>query len=122
MEEMKKKILVIGAEVGYGVAQALLSEGFDVKSAETHEEEFPRTVVFTELSLGIYDMVIVAYWASFDLMLEMRKRFPRVRIIFLNSYHYEMDEEAKRHGIDAVVRVPFEHDELLNEVRRVLAT
>lgn len=116
---LRKKILIIGAEIGECLALTLPSEGFDAKFIESYAEP-PSKEIFSELSLGKYDMVIVSYWSSWEVLLEIRQRFPRMRTIFLNSYEYEWDAIAEQRGVDAVIRVPFEYDELLTRIRMLL--
>jgi hypothetical protein len=125
-----KTILIIGAEVGESLVQILPSQGYQAKFVPSEgydtiwlqsDSILPRTDIYSELSNGKYKMVLVAYWRSFETLLEIRRRFPNIKTIFLNTSKQEWDEIAKREGVDAVFRPPdFEYDQLLDTINELI--
>ena len=120
MKSQPKRILIIGAEVGQALAVSLKSEGYETKFIEAYADPLPETEVFSELSDRTYDIIIASYWSCLDLLLEIRERFPKLKTAFLNSHKYEWDETARKKGVDIVLRVPFEQDELSSAIRKIL--
>jgi len=116
---IRKRILVTGypGEIGECLAAILPLEGFDAKPIASVGPPFNE--IFSELSENKYDMVIVSYWPSWQVLLEIRQRFPKIKTIFLNSYKYKWDAIAKQHGVDAIIRVPFEYEDLLSRINKI---
>lgn len=117
-----KKVLITGWEIAEGLSPILAGEGYAVKLIRYHGGPIPFDEVLSELSREKYDLVIVALWNLWDVLLKIRQDFPEVKTIFLNSYKYEWDEIAKRKGVNAVVRVPFEGEELFAAIEKVMTS
>lgn len=124
-----KNILVIGNQIGELLVQILQSEGYHTTFAplEGYETIFvkahsiPSGVdILSEPVLGTSNMVIIANWKSFELLLAIRTRYPSIKTIFLNTYRHELDEIAKQKGVDAVFRENFEIDQLVDTINDII--
>ncbi len=102
------------------MALMLSSEGYDVKLIAYHGGDFPRQEIMTELSTGRYDLVIVALWNLYEILLEIRERFPDIKTIFFNTYKEQWDVIARERGVDVVLRAPEDLDRILEVVEKIL--
>lgn len=120
---LKKEILIIGnpGEISSLLAETLRREDFNISLNESMEYEAPFEKIFAQLSEKQYDMVIVTYWAYVQVLPELRQRFPGVKVIFLNSYSSELDAFVQKYGVDEILRVPFEYDDLLSRIKRLFS-
>jgi hypothetical protein len=116
----RKRVLVIGWEVGESIASTLPSEGYEIELISYHGGPLPERQVFDSISHGRFDIVLVTLWNLFDILLDIRMRFPAIKTIFLNSYKFEWDVIAQQAGVNAVIRVPFQYDELLDQIRKTI--
>lgn len=117
---VKKKILITGWEVGEGLSWSLPLEGYDVKFIPYYGGPISSKEIVSELSREKYDLVIVSLWNLWEVLLEIRERFPAVKTIFMNSYKEEWDVIAIQRGVNEVLRVPFDYEELLDRIKSVL--
>ena len=122
MSSQRKRILVIGAELAEVVATLIGTLGADAEVVEEYAHPSPKTktAVFSALSHGSYVAVIVAYWPSLELLIEIRERFPALKTIFLNSYS-ELDATARAKGVDVVLPVPFQVSDLSAAIQKFLS-
>jgi DNA-binding response OmpR family regulator len=121
LSSLKKEILVIGypGEIGLLISEWLRSEGFNPSLNESMEYEAPFDKIFAQLTEKQYDLVIVTYWAYYRILPELQHRFPKVNVIFLNSYSSDLDSFAQQYGVKDILRMPFEWDDLISRIKNV---
>ena len=122
MNSERKRILVIGAELAEPVAALVGTLGADAKVIEEYAHPSPKTkaAAFSALSNEGCVAVIVAYWTCLEVLLEIRERFPALKTIFLNSYSPELADTARAKGVDVVLPVPRQPDELAAAIQNTL--
>src|ERR1043166_5769901 len=112
---MGERILIIGAEVGPLLADMLSTDGFNSRFIESYGPPFDQ--ILSELSQNGYDMVIVSYWAAYQVLPEIRNRFPKLAILFLTSYYgAPVFPFLEQHGFNVgdFIPVPFDYVDLLS--------
>lgn len=122
MTDTKKRIIILGVdgEIGWGLSISLPDEGYDAKFGPSSIVP-PFNELFDELSAIKYDMVIISYWAFYPVLPELRERFPEIKILFLSSRDKKWEDEFVRlYGVTEIVSVPFDYEEFLIKVRKIL--
>jgi two-component system cell cycle sensor histidine kinase/response regulator CckA len=103
-----------------GVIERLLAEqGHDVLTARNGAEAL-RLALAGRVDLLVTDvrMPVMDGW---ELSAQMRDRWPRLPVLFVSGYDVELTQYAAGRGVPgAFLRKPFEPDELVRQVTRLL--
>ena len=102
-----------------GLVERLLAEqGHQVRTAR-HGEEALRLALRGSVDLLVTDirMPVMDGW---ELSRRLRERWPDLPVLFISGYDVELTQGAFRRGAGAFLRKPFDPDELVRQVTRLL--
>ena len=103
------------------LVERLLAEyGYEVVTAR-HGEEAMRIAHRSPVDLLVTDvrMPVMDGW---ELSRRLRERWPNLPVLFISGYDLELAHGAKPRGSGAFLRKPFDPDELLRQVGRLLGS
>ena len=102
------------------VERLLAEHGYEVVTAPDGEEAL-RVALRSGVDLLVTDvrMPVMDGW---ELSHRLRERWPDLPILFISGYDIELAQGAKRRGSGAFLRKPFDPDELLKQVARLLGS
>ncbi|RMH80831.1 MAG: response regulator [Calditrichaeota bacterium] len=119
------RILVVDddAQIRLMLERMLSRHGFEVLVAEDGAEAL-KTAIQNPVDVILMD-IIMPEKEGIETIVEMRKKFPRVKIIAMSggSPYLGADTNltiARRVGADQILRKPFQQVELLGAIREVL--
>jgi len=120
----KKSVLVIADELGQLLKEVLEKEGFDVSIVKSYGllEE-----VYSELGRRQYDLVIPTNNSLkpehiLELVPEMKKRQPKIRIIVMSGYYpHDFVSHLERNGADSFLPAPYKMDEVVRKIKDLLS-
>ena len=101
------------------LVERLLDEhGYEVITAR-HGEEALRVALRGPVDLLVTDvrMPVMDGW---ELSRRLRERWPDLPVLYISGYDVELSQGARRRGSGAFLRKPFDPDELLRQVARLL--
>lgn len=121
-EPARRRVLVAEDDpmVSVLVERLLAEQGYEVQAAR-HGEEALRLALRGPLDLLVTDvrMPVMDGW---ELSRRLRERWPDLPILFISGYDIELTQGARRRGQGAFLRKPFEPDELVRQVARLLSS
>jgi hypothetical protein len=117
----KFRVLIIGVEVAEILVDILRLQGYEADLINYYPNLSPDKV-FVALNNQHYDLVIAAYWPLIDILLDIRKRFPSVKTIFINTSEEKLSEMARDAGVNHVTDFPSDIAEFLEHIRSMAAT
>lgn len=101
-------------------ARRLRDEGFDVLAAGGGDEALDLLRAAERIDLLVSDVVIPG-WTGFEVAEAVRVRFPRAPVVFVTGWAPERAAEERLREGDALLFKPFSFDELVEQVRALLA-
>jgi two-component system, cell cycle sensor histidine kinase and response regulator CckA len=102
------------------VERVLAEAGYEVVTAH-HGEEALRVAFRGEVDLLVTDvrMPVMDGW---ELSRQLRERWPDLPVLYISGYDIELSQGARRRGSGAFLRKPFDPNELLQQVARLLGS
>ena len=119
-----KAVLIIADELGPPLREVLEREGLDVSIVKSYGR---LEEVYSELARKHYDLVIptnnsLGPQHLLEVVPEIRKRHPKIRIVVLSGYHPpDFVSRLQQSGIDAFIPTPFKVDEVVGKIKDLLS-
>lgn len=119
---MKNTILVVEDEATTRniLQDHLAGAGYDVRVAADGEEAI-HTVRREKIDLVVLDLLMPKV-KGFDVLEYIKKDFPSIKVIVLTAYaDLRNAMESKRFGADDFIGKPYEYEDILGSIERLLS-
>lgn len=116
----KKKILIVDDDetILYILRRFFIGEGFEVLVAKDGLEALERLKT-EKLALVLTDIKMPSF-SGIDLIKFIRQNMERIPIVAMTAYPYLYPEKRNGNEVDAYFRKPFDINEMLSSIEKIL--
>ena len=118
-----KSGLIIAVELGPPLREVLEKEGYVVSIVKSYGR---LDEVYSELARKQYDLVLptnnsLGPQSILELVPEIRKRHPKIRILVLSGFHpSDFVSQLEQIGVDLFFPAPFQMDEVVRKIKELV--